>query len=249
MPTRTASRPDTWGEVRPRHHSRKCHLFAWRWRYNGHVSSSIAHCKGLLLEPVVQALVAERARVEPAVPEALRHYLDEAVYRGEWYPTADLIALLRVIIEVFGRGEPASRAFRYFGTVAAQRDLRGEQSLVPERMHTKKAGAFSGVIQPNQDLETLLRRAFGMWLVYHDAGEFVIERKGDGSMSVVQKGYPLVAEEHCFMITGYTHEVFRLAEIRCRFEKQTCRAHGDARCEWRLTYEDAVEAAPQRAVE
>lgn len=199
--------------------------------------------KGLVLLGIVAALKAERARAEPLLNRSLRRYLDLEVDVDGWYPTEDVLDLLRVLAQVLGPQAPWQDAMKFFGAVAAQRELLGEQALVQETHRVEAAGWYRGAIQAKHDLATTVRRACALWQLYNDAGEFRISRLSERTLCLRHVDYPLVREENCHLTTGYFEEVARIAGIDARFEKASCRVRGAPVCEWRLVLGAGVDVS------
>lgn len=204
--------------------------------------------KGTGLLPVVSAFRAERPILEPLLPEHLRHYIDEDVNVAGWYPVEDVFEMMRVMAKGLMPQVSTQRAFEYFGAVAAERDLQGKQDLVRET-HRVVAGFYEGAISKKHDLATTVRRACGLTQLYYDAGELVARRIGERTLSLRLVGQPFIGEEPCHVTRGYFLQILRMVGIHSGFEKVSCRARGDAQCEWHFVVPEGIDVASLKAFE
>lgn len=188
----------------------------------------------------IDALRSDRTRFEPRLRAEVRHYLDEQLDPVSWYPVDDLVGLLDALAAFPPLSEMTRRdAFELFGVVAARRDVRSDQGMVPAKQRTTLAGAYEGAIKKGADIATTVRRMLGMWQLYWDEGEHVGERVVPGTLRVRMRGCAPLAPEACWLHTGLYKEGFRLAELAVEVEQTHCTAGGDPECRWTMRFSDA----------
>ena len=142
--------------------------------------------KGTGLLPIVQALKSHPA-ARARVPPELCHYLDTPILASGWYPEDDYHALLQLLAglvppEMTGGEE----AWAFFGKVAAQRDIAGNQDSVDADSRTPVAGVYKDFADTGKDgVVGLFLRARKLWSLYHDTGQYSLTRSHDDPHSVI----------------------------------------------------------------
>jgi hypothetical protein len=182
---------------------------------------------------IIDALLSDRERFEPAVREELRHYLDEQLDPIGWYPSEDLVGLLEALLVVAPLSEmPRREAFELIGVITARRDVQSDQELVPKPRRSTLSGAYEGAINKDTDLPTTLRRMLAIWQLYWDEGEQVAERLDDQTLRVKTRKCSPSIPEVCWLQTGFYKEAFQLAGIEAEVDMTRCTASGEPHCEW-----------------
>lgn len=204
--------------------------------------------KGTAMLPIVSAFRAERATLDPLLPAELQHYVDDDVNVAGWYPIEDVLALMRIMARGLMPQVETKRTFEYFGAVAAERDLQGKQDLVRET-HRVTAGFYEGAISKKHDLATTVRRACGLHQLYYDVGELVARRIDERTLALRTENQPFVGEELCHITRGYFLQILRIIGVQCDLEKVSCRARGDAVCEWHFVVPEGTDASSLKVFE
>lgn len=199
--------------------------------------------KGIAIVPIIQALRANEAWANKAMPPALRHYLTDSVNAAAWYPDEDWLGLLRVLAQ----GVPADSApegpYVMFGRSAALRDVGDDQSEVPAAARTSTGGVYRQLVSGKLDPMALARRVTTVWSLYHDTG--LAEAKRDPTRPNViiysLNDYPPACREVCEVNKGYIEEYGKLGGVPCKvlsiFETP------NARDSWSLEVEFEPSAA------
>jgi len=180
----------------------------------------MAKAKGTTLLSLVKLLRSQRERTLALLPPALHGYLDDRIHASNWYPEADLLALLRAAIELI----PGSREANLdrMGAAVAREHLEG----VYEHLRS-------------EDPATLVRRSLALWGSQHDTGSFRVEMEGSGRALYEVRDYGLPSREMCSILKAYFAEYLRASGWRgVTVRKQTCVLdHADA-CAWIVTWDE-----------
>jgi hypothetical protein len=202
------------------------------------MAAVVPRFKGTGLLPVVKAL-----RLHPSgpssVPIALRHYLDDYVVSGGWYPEQDYFALVQVLAELIRRDGRLMDVWEYFGKTSAQRDLAGMQMLVPERSRLDEVGAYRGFINNEAtSVYSMFVRTSKLWSMYHDTGRMTAGRTLLPSVvSVRLFDFKFPARGLLELQTAYMCEYARLAGNSLSGRVSHSTIAGDPFCEWEYTCE------------
>jgi hypothetical protein len=199
--------------------------------------------KGIGMLPVVTAFQAERTAMEVLADAALRPYLDCKVDIHEWYPARDMIEMLKLIARVNLPDLSTQAAFEFFGSVAAQRDLRGAQDTVYKSHRTEAAGWYRGAVTEQHRPADYLRRAFGLYQLYYDQGEYRLTRIAERTVEAELVGQPEAISEFCMITTGFAHELHRVFNVPGSVEMTGCKALGDARCVWTVMFDPSLDVS------
>jgi hypothetical protein len=196
------------------------------------MSAKVPHHKGTGVLPVVTALKAH-ARGPQSLPAALRHYLKDHMVATEWYPEADLHALLRCLADVLEQ-DGMRDVWDYFGRTAAQRDLRGSQAAIPAERRVKKAGLYRPFAGDEVTLATLFLRMSKLWTLYHDAGTLVTGRSpSDECCAIVRvTDFNLPTPGLTRMHLAYTSEYARILGFNITGRVARALYDGDRFTEW-----------------
>jgi len=177
----------------------------------------MSKAKGTTLVALVKFLRSQRERALAALPPTLHAYLDERIQASSWYPEADLLNLIRVMVAMIPG--PREAVLAQLGVALAREHLEGIYG------HLK--------LDASGDPATLARRCFALWGSQHDTGTFRIEVERPGRALLEVRDYALPSAEMCGILTGYLGESLRLgAAANVRVVKQACRLAGDDVCNW-----------------
>ena len=202
---------------------------------NGHV-----HVKGTALAGVVSALKPAAASKPELVPEPLKHYLQDEVTAGGWYPFDDYVSLMRILASTIDPAKAKGDVWRAFGIIAAQRDLRGVQDNVPEEQRPQQTSVYSGKLQGVTGLASLVKRGLHLRELYYSRGYYKVKRLAERKLLVTLHDFPASAEL-CATSTGYLTEVFRSAKVGAWVERTSCRGNGDPECRWELRFDEHTD--------
>ncbi len=177
----------------------------------------MSKAKGTTLVTLVKFLRSQRERARAALPPSLHPYLDERIHASSWYPEADLLSLMRVMVAMI----PGSRdaVLSQMGVALAREHMEGIYG------HLK--------LDANDDPATLARRCFALWGSQHDTGTFRIEVERPGRALLEVRDYALPSSEMCGILTGYLGESLRLGgAANLRIVELSCRTAGADVCNW-----------------
>jgi hypothetical protein len=198
--------------------------------------------KGTALIGVVAALRPAAQRTPELVAEPLRHYLHDELLDANWYSFDDYLALMRILASTIDPAKAKGDVYRAFGVIAAQRDLRGEQSNVPAEQRPKTAGLYSGSFARVTGLASLVRRGLHLREIYYSRGYYKVKRVSERKLEVTLHDFPPSAEL-CAVSTGYLTEVFRSTKVGIWVERVSCCGNGDADCRWELRFGDTTDVS------
>lgn len=197
--------------------------------------------KGVVVVALVDVILADRARYEPHVPDALRKYLEDLPYAGEWYPVLDVVGLCEAVRLAQWPEMDRREAFERMGAITVQRDAFGVRELMMSDAAREKGGAFEGAFRADLDLATFIRRGLALWQVYYDQGENFCTRAGERALAVRLVGVKSPAEELCWMTAGSYRAMVSARNVVAEVEHTTCSARGHDACRWKLTYPETLE--------
>ncbi len=175
--------------------------------------------KGINFVDMVKFLRVRREESLKIMPEELQHYLDARISVSAWYPEADMIGLVRVLVQLMPETEEDPLVL--IGRINA-------------RQHIK--GAYKHLFE-SSELSTLPLRASTLWKSMHDSGEFRLVM-GDASATAEVSGYSHPSPEMCVMIRPYIEELLRASGIEgIRVEKESCCRKGDSACRYAVSWD------------
>ena len=176
----------------------------------------MGHAKGTILIGAVKHLRSQRQEASKILPEELHHYLEERVSPASWYPEADVIALIRALVQLLPGS--ADEILHGFGVVTAQSLGQGIYA------HLVREGASNSGI-------------FALWASMHDTGELTISSRDDHEVSFDLVGYEHTSPEMCAIVGSYIQETIRMSDRpTATVTKLTCTLHGADACRWRVTW-------------
>ena len=179
------------------------------------------HTKGSHVLSAVKVLRANRERALMLLPPSLHKYLEQRILPSSWYPLAEHLGLLRVIVQLW----PATGdTWQMMGRATAQSDLNGIY-----KMHLKPG-------DPGRSLQAMA----ALWRSAHDTGEAVITLDGPTEATMTLVDFGVRSREFCRVTTGYAAEVVTLAGGRdVKVTHPACRDDGAPECVWRATWRAA----------
>jgi uncharacterized protein (TIGR02265 family) len=140
--------------------------------------------KGTTLIPTVKFLRRHRDRAEPLMAPHLRPYLTRRILPGSWYPEADLMALLQVLLQLIPGDRRAT--WEMFGEEAAEAHAT---------VH------YEGFIRNGPG--RLLANYDALWHLQHDSGRWEVTLEGDVAADVHLFDFPAGMPEYGALMTGY----------------------------------------------
>lgn len=156
------------------------------------------------------------------VPPHLQRYLaaEERISVAEWYPEADHMALLRVLVSA--AGNPAG-IWGTLGMASAKKDL---------------TGVYKGLLREGDPAATA-QKAPVLWSSYHDTGRMLVTLEGRCAARFVLADYGHPTSEMCEITTSYTRTVLELAGARdVEVRHAECVNEGAASCVWHSKWKD-----------
>ena len=173
------------------------------------------NAKGTVVVEAVKSLLAQRERAQEALPERLRHYLDDKIVLASWYPLEDYIDLLRVMARIGGGGR--QNPCEQMGRDAARSHMQGTYSRLNKSADRKAAMTLASSM--------------------YDSGELRVVEREPGRAVMEMVGFALPSREVCETFTGYQSERMILLGFEDTSVKHTrCRALGAPNCFWELTW-------------
>jgi uncharacterized protein (TIGR02265 family) len=143
---------------------------------------------------VVKALRSHCPRSLNLAPQHLRHYFDDRVLAGAWYPEADFRDLTLLLGRMLAPSVKGN-VWRLIGALGAERDF---------------AGTYRAVIRLG-DVEGTLRRFPEGWRLYRDAAKMVIEEVLPGFARVALYDYAVMCQELAELNGAYLEGAVRAA--------------------------------------
>lgn len=179
----------------------------------------MANLKGTYFAATVRALKAKSAEVGALLPAHLQHYLQENVLITGWYPEADNLELLKVLIRV--SNIPDADPWAFLGRTAAKRDMRTTYSVF------LKEGDPGGTFA----------RLVNVWSMGHDSGTMVAILDGDaGGRLELRGGYH--AMELCRLHTAFFATAIEMTGARqVQVRHDLCSASGGELCRWQGSWQ------------
>ncbi len=191
----------------------------------------MARTKGASVLSSVKWLRKHREAALKELPPRLHYYLDDRIQIASWYPEEDLIELIRALARVLPVG--VGKVYEQMGRLSARDQL---------------AGVYHHLLEGG-DVLSLPRRGLVLWQTQHDTGRLKLTIEGPGSARIEIVDYALPTREMCGILTGYTAEMFEMADLKSpAIRKTSCRVDGDASCIWQCSWtpEPVVAAASNR---
>lgn len=185
----------------------------------------------------VRAFVVERFGADgwtallASLPEGDRAVLEGIVPVG-WYDLALYARLIGAVDRRFGAGD--LRLVRELGRFEAEKDLTTIHQF------------FLRLMNPSIVIEQTSK----YWRRFHDTGEWETERIADRGAVARLSGWAIVDVGLCEELAAYLARLLELCGCReVVMEHRTCRARGDALCEFRARWRSRRDhgAAPPEA--
>ncbi len=158
-------------------------------------------------------------RLAAVASPGLRVVIGQGVVRAAWYPSALFVELNQRLDELFGKGDLA--LVRELGRYGADANLTTIYRLF------YKVGT----------VQWILGRASRLWGLHYDSGKMVIKRAGDDAIEMEIAGYAEPHRAHCLSVIGWIERSVELSGgTEVQTEEHACRAIGDPRCRWKLSW-------------
>lgn len=173
------------------------------------------NAKGTVMAGLVKAIQDNPGRARPLVPAHLHRYFDTRIVLASWYPLADYLALLRILIKL--EPHPPADFYEQVGRSSAREQMAGIYSRLKGDTSRKAAMTLLGAM--------------------YDTGELKMVERSPGRAVLDWVGFAQPSRELCGTFTGYQHErmtIQGLADVRVKHT--SCRAEGGATCRWELTW-------------
>ncbi len=184
----------------------------------------MAKAKGTTLLALVKFLRSQREAARERLSPDLRHYLKEQIQPALWYPEEDLLALIRVMLELL----PLSReeALAQMGCTVAHEHLEGVYQHL--RVEEQSGLAAQG------------RRSYALWASMHDTGRMVARLEAETRASFELHDYGLPSPEMCTILSAYFSETLRMAgAVDPEVRKLECRVDSAPTCRWQASWQSS----------
>ena len=178
----------------------------------------MAKAKGTTLVSMVKFLRSQRERALAVLPKSVHPYLDERIHASSWYPEADVLTLIRGMLELL----PGSRAMNLerMGAAIAREHMEGVYE------HLK-----------SEDPSSLARRTAALWGSQHDSGSPSVRLEAPGRARYEIRGYGHPSGEMCAIVQSYFVESLRVVGwLDVHAIKAACVRNGDDACAWTVTW-------------
>jgi uncharacterized protein (TIGR02265 family) len=153
-----------------------------------------AQTKGSVFIPTVKFLRSRKAEARARLPADLHRYLEMRLLAASWYPEADFIALLRVLVGMLPGDKQA--AWEMVGERAADAHFGGPYQSFVQGGPRRVVEAFDA-----------------LWRLQHDTGRWEIA-VGDSSAEVRLFGFPFGSTEYGQLMTGYFRRILEMSGAR-----------------------------------
>lgn len=180
----------------------------------------MAKAKGTTLLSLVKFLRSQRERALGVLPASVHGYLDERIHASSWYPEADLLALLRGMLELLPGGRDVN--LDRMGAAVAREHLEG----VYGHLRSDDAGV-------------LVRRSLALWGSQHDSGSFRVAITAPGQARYEVSDYGLPSREMCAIFKAYFAEWLRASGwVGVAAREDSCVLDGASACAWTVTWRE-----------
>src|SRR5262245_56408429 len=151
----------------------------------------MSRIKGTGMLQVVKALRSLRGAALTALPEHLRHYLDERISTTEMYPDADWLELTRALVKLMPPDTP--EVWEMLGRVSADHDF---------------SSVYRGMVLRRASLPEALAGLRNVFHFYVDTGRLEV-LADDARGQVEMHEYALVSDEFCRFVRGFASEYLK----------------------------------------
>ena len=192
----------------------------------------MAKAKGTTISALVKFLRSQREAARARLSPDLHHYLEEQIQPALWYPEPDLLALIRVMLELL----PASReeALAQMGRASAREHLEGVYG------HLRVGGPDGSGGLGESDLMALARRSYALWATMHDTGRLTAQVEAKGRATFEIRDYALPSPEMCTILSAYFCETLRMAgTVDPEVRELECRVDGADTCRWEASWAES----------
>lgn len=188
----------------------------------------------------IKANERARTRVRPE----LRHYLSDPILPSGWYPESDYNVLIELLARSVEPRTVGGDVWAYFGRVAAQRDIAGEQGEVPSHSRVENPGIYRKFRDGHAgDVIGMFRRVERIWTMYHDTGQLTVMRASNCNCAAVMRiaNFIFPIRGLLELQTAYLVEFARLLDIPLKGMITRSVTDGDLLCEWLYELEPRAE--------
>src|SRR5262245_48597796 len=147
--------------------------------------------KGTNYIPTIKFLRSRREEALAALPAELHHYLEHRLLPSSWYPEAELMTLLRVLVALLP------------GPLPKRWELVGEQAA-----DAHFSGAYATFVQRGP--QALVESCGSLWGLLHDTGQWQIDLR-DGEADVHLSEFPSGMPEYGELMAGYLRRLLVLS--------------------------------------
>jgi hypothetical protein len=179
----------------------------------------VGRTKGTSIVEIVKLLRARGEEAQALLPASQHGYLEERILESNWYPEEDLVALLRVTVELLGAPEEETLAL-----------------LGAEAMRRNRSGAYAHLFEGRSG-ERILRVGDVVWRAMHDTGKLRFSRDAVGRGRCELLDFDTPSGEMCGILAGYGIALLEAAGYRdVGVAKDLCVLRGDDCCAWSFTW-------------
>ena len=192
----------------------------------------MAKAKGTTIFTLVKFLRSQRKEARERLSPDLYHYLEERIQPAIWYPEEDLLALVRVMLELL----PGSReeALAQMGRTIAREHLEGVYG------HLRVGGAEGSEGSEGSELLALARSSYALWATMHDTGRLTAQVEAKGKATFEIRDYALPSPEMCAILSAYFSETLRMAgAVDPEVREIECRGDGADACRWQASWAES----------
>jgi len=183
----------------------------------------MAKAKGTTFFTLVKFLRSQREAAHERLSPDLHHYLEEQIQPALWYAEEDLLALIRVMLELLPLSREESLA--QMGRTVAREHLEGVYG------HLRVEG--------ESGLATLARTSYVLWASMHDTGKMVARLEAEARASFELLDYGLPSPEMCTILSAYFSETLRMAGVvDPEVRELECRGDGAPSCRWEASWQN-----------
>jgi hypothetical protein len=180
----------------------------------------MAKAKGTTLISMVKFLRSQRERAMAVLPESMHGYLDQRIHASSWYPEADLLELLKAMLQLVPGSREAN--LQRMGAAIAREHMEG----VYEHLKAHEPTSFA-------------RRAATLWGSQHDSGAPTVTIEAPGRARYEIRGYGHPSREMCAIVEAYFVETLRMAGwADVRAAKEACVNDRADVCRWTITWRE-----------
>jgi hypothetical protein len=158
------------------------------------MAQSVAQTKGSVLIPTVKFLRSRRDEARALLPADLHKYLEQRILAANWYPEADFVTLLRVLVSMLP------------GQSRETWEMVGEQAA-----ESHFAGAYQPFIQ--RGTRRVVESFDALWHLQHDTGRWEIVLDQDSAEARLT-GFSFGSTGYGHLMSGYFRRILAISGAR-----------------------------------